>query len=352
MAAAFISLSSGAPGDVLVPAGADLMVVTVIGSDAVTRTGATADGVALSNGELDNDFVAVFYRLAPAVGETLTIAITPGTNITTVAVAFYSTDTAAFTFQSGQEGSLASDSYSPSGAAVITHGISAVTTSHTPVASTNERLDSGGAWYGDRIVTGAGSVTVGVTSATDPDYAGAIFTETTGASLTASAAFAAQSATMAVTAARGHPVSVAFAAQAATMAVTADRRRGAVVAFAAQSATMAVTAGVTGNRTASVAFAAGSATMAVTATRVRTATVAFAAQAAAFAVTATRTGVRSATVAFVAQSASFSVTVTGPSGTIAHHAHATVSSPAATATTSEPHARAAISRPTSSLEGA
>jgi len=109
--------------------------------------------------------------LAPPVG-TATLAVT-GSSVDTVVAAHY---TGVGSFQSGQQATgVPSASFSPNTGGVIVFGMEAVSTTHTPVANTNERYDSGGGYYADRIVTGAGAVTVGVSSATSPDYAGAIF---------------------------------------------------------------------------------------------------------------------------------------------------------------------------------
>lgn len=126
-----------------------------------------------------------------------------------------------------------------------------------------------------------------------------------------SAAFAAQSATMAATAVRGHPISsAAFAAQSATMAATAVRGHPiSSAAFNAGSATMAATA-KRGHPVSSAAFAAGSATMAATAVRGHpVSSAAFAAGSATLAATVSVGGGRVITAAaFAAGSASFAAT--------------------------------------------
>src|SRR5690606_19903215 len=181
-------------------------------------------------------------------------------------------------FQSGQQATAGSASYSPTGAGVIVHGISA-TSAGTPVAGTNERLDSGaGSWYGDRIVTGAGAVNVGASGISDPDYAGAIFlAPSSAAEIDAEAAFAAGNASMSATADVEPPppaeidATAAFAAGPSTLSVTADVTAGGIdasAAFVAGSASLSATADVESSGpeaiSATAAFAAGSATMSTT----------------------------------------------------------------------------------------
>lgn len=170
--AAFVSFTTGsASRSVTVPAGTDrLLVVVALYTSANTDQSATYGGVAMSVATTTNDFAQIFYMLAPTVGSaTLTVT---GSNVDTVVAAHY---TGVGSFQSGQQASTASGSFSPNTGGVIVFGMEAVSTTHTPVANTNERYDSGGGYYADRLVTGSGAVTVGVSSATDPDHAGAIF---------------------------------------------------------------------------------------------------------------------------------------------------------------------------------
>jgi hypothetical protein len=182
--AAFVSSTTGvASRSVTVPAGTDRLLVAIALSSASTaaRT-ATYNGVSMSVATTANGWVQIFYTLAPTVGSA-TLAVS-GSNISEVIAAHY---TGVGSFQSGQQASTASASFSPSWGGVIVFGMVAGTTSHTPLASTTERLDSGGDYYADRIVTGSGSVNVGVSSATDPDYAGAIFLDSVLASGTPTA---------------------------------------------------------------------------------------------------------------------------------------------------------------------
>jgi hypothetical protein len=176
MAAAFVSLTTGAASrSVTVPAGTDrLLLVACIGSDVVASRTVTYNGVTLDVASTGNDYVQIHYMLSPPTGAaTLDVS---GGSLSTVVAAHY-TGVGSFQAASGNEGSVASLSFTPSGAGLVVAGISAVSTSHTPVAGTNERHDSVGEWYGDRIVASAGAVTVGVTTATDPDLAGAVFLE-------------------------------------------------------------------------------------------------------------------------------------------------------------------------------
>src|SRR5690606_37260067 len=147
----------------------DLVVVAVIHFGETGAIDCELGGTALTLATDDNPYVKIFYRLNPAAGaQTLDFELN---QISSVVCAQYSD---IESFQSAQQASAGSANYSPSGAGLIVHAISA-TSAGTPVADTNERFDGGtGEWYGDRIVTGAGTVNVGATIS-DPDYAGAIF---------------------------------------------------------------------------------------------------------------------------------------------------------------------------------
>jgi hypothetical protein len=181
--AAFVSSTSGvASRSVTVAAGTDLLVALVcFGSSNVARS-ATYGGVAMSVATTADGFVQIFYQLAPPVG-TATLAVT-GTSVDTVIAAHYS---GIGSFQSAQVGTTASASFSPNTGGVIVFGMEASSTSHTPLSGTNERFDSGGAYYGDNLVSSSGSVSVGVSTATSPDYAGAIFLNSVNASGTPTA---------------------------------------------------------------------------------------------------------------------------------------------------------------------
>lgn len=171
--AAFVSVTTGAASrSVTVPAGTDrLLVVVALYSSSNAAQSATYGGVSMSVANTANGFVQIFYLLAPTAGAaTLTVT---GSSVDTVVAAHY---TGVGSFQSGQQATgVASASFSPNTGGVVVFGMEAVSTTHTPVANTNERYDTGGGYYADRIVASSGAVTVGVSSATSPDYAGAIF---------------------------------------------------------------------------------------------------------------------------------------------------------------------------------
>lgn len=177
MAAVYVSHTTGvASRSVTVPVGSDRVLIAVAYSSAASvARSATYGGVAMSVATTDNDWVQIFYMLDPPEGAA-TLAVT-GTSISVVLAAHY-TGIDSFQAGSAQENTgTPSGSFSPTRAALIVTGISSGSASHTPVASTTERYDSGGDWYGERIVAGSGAVTVGASAATDPDFAGAIFLE-------------------------------------------------------------------------------------------------------------------------------------------------------------------------------
>lgn len=170
--AAFVSFTTGAASrSVTVPAGTDrLLVVVALYSSSNAAQSATYGGVAMSVASTGNGFVQIFYMLAPTAGAaTLTVT---GSSVDTVVAAHY---TGVGSFQTATQSSAASQTVSPNTGGVIVFGMEAVSTTHTPLANTNERYDSGGGYYGDRLVTGSGSVSVGVSSATSPDSAAAVF---------------------------------------------------------------------------------------------------------------------------------------------------------------------------------
>lgn len=181
--AAFVSFTTGAASrSVTVPAGTDrLLVAIALSSDSVAARSATYNGVAMQVASTANGWVQIFYMLNPTAGAA-TLAVT-GTDISTVIAAHY---TGIGSFQSASQGSVASASFNPSWGGLIVFGMVAGSTSHTPLAGTTERQD-GGDYYADRIVTASGAVNVGVSSATDPDYAGAIFLDSVAVSGTPSA---------------------------------------------------------------------------------------------------------------------------------------------------------------------
>lgn len=170
--AAFVSFTTGAASrSVTVPAGTDrLLVVVALYSSSNTAQSATYGGVAMSVATTANAFVQIFYMLAPTAGAA-NLVVT-GSSVDTVVAAHY---TGVGSFQAAQQSSAASQTLSPNTGGVVVFGMEAVSTTHTPVANTNERYDSGGGYYADRLVASSGSVTVGVSSATSPDSAAAIF---------------------------------------------------------------------------------------------------------------------------------------------------------------------------------
>jgi hypothetical protein len=172
---AFVSVETGDDSfTATVPAGDNRLLVAVVFSSAATadRT-ATYGGVAMTAAITTNDWVQIFYMLDPPVGAA-TLAVTGGSVAFMNATHYTGVD--SFQAASAQEGQAASASFSPSDAAVVVFGMSAESAGHAPLAGTNERYDAASnEWQGDRIVTGSGSVNVGASTATNPDYAGCIF---------------------------------------------------------------------------------------------------------------------------------------------------------------------------------
>lgn len=157
--------------DETIDANCSLLLVAVLETDSngTPRT-VELDGNALTVVTPINNFVQLHYMLNPPTG-TFQLGV-DGTGISTIIAAQYA---GIDSFESGQQASVDNANYSPSAAALIVHAISAVATGTEPVAGTTERHDEAGEWFGDRIVSGAGTYNVGTTGTTDPDYAGAIF---------------------------------------------------------------------------------------------------------------------------------------------------------------------------------
>lgn len=309
MAIAFVSFSSGTSGrNIEIVSGTTLLVVGVCRNDAVgSGTTASLGATTLDVANNANDWTQVHYIIDPPVG-TAAVAAT-GTNITNVFAAHYSGD---LSFVSAAQGSVSSHSFSPTDPALMVFAQSSSSTSHTPLTNNTERYDVSGDYFCDRIEASGGTYSVGVSSSTDPDSTAALFTEASGASLTATAAFTAQSASSAATVLRARSVDAAFTAQAATAAATAVLGHPTSATFTAQSATMAATGTVTGNKTATASFAAQAASAAVTASHGLPASAAFQAQAAASATTASVVGTKTLTAAFAAQSATMAATANVP----------------------------------------
>jgi hypothetical protein len=245
--AAFVSNTTGvASRSVTVPAGTDrlLVAVALYGSTNAAQS-ATYGGVAMSVASNANGFVQIFYMLNPPAGSA-TLAVT-GSSVDTVVAAHY---TGVGSFQSGQQASVASASFSPNAGGVIVFGMEATSTSHTPLAGTNERLDSAGTYYADRIVSSSGSVTVGVSTATGPDYAGAIFLDSVNASGTPTAPSPAGSgAASAGTSASGTPTAPSPAGS-GSVAITVSASGTPTAPSPAGSGTPAVVVSASGAATA------------------------------------------------------------------------------------------------------
>ena len=171
--ASFVSTTTGTSSfSVTVTAGVDrLLVVAVSGTASVGARTVTYGGVTLSVATTSDGFVQLFYLLAPTVGTaTLTVS---GASIGLTIAAQY---TGIFSFQSATQGTAESFSVSPTAGGLIVCCVDFVGASATPLAGTVERVDDNiGDWYGDSIVTAAGTLTVGANPVTSPDGAAAIF---------------------------------------------------------------------------------------------------------------------------------------------------------------------------------
>lgn len=239
--AAFVSATTGAASrSVTVPSGTDrLLVVTALYSSTNAAQSATYGGVSMNVATTANGFVQIFYLINPTAGAA-NLVVT-GSSVDTVVAAHY---TGVGSFQTATQSSAASQTVSPNTGGVVVFGMEAVSTTHTPLANTNERYDSGGGYYGDRLVTGSGSVTVGVSSATSADSAAAVFLD---AGVNAS----------------GTPTApVATASGAATVTVSASGTPTAPVPTASGSANVNVVS-VAGTPSAPRPTAAGAASVVV-----------------------------------------------------------------------------------------
>jgi hypothetical protein len=263
VAAAYVSHDTGAASrSVTVPAGTDRLLVAIALSNASTgaRT-ATYGGVSMSVASSANGWVQIFYMLAPTAGSA-TLAVS-GANISTVVAAHY---TGIGSFQSGQQATgSASANFSPNMAGLIAFGMVAGSSPSTPVASTAERYDSGGDWYGDRLVTGSGTVSVGVSSTTDPDYAGAIWLESRNLTGAATTNGTSSSGTITTPGFVG-AVTTNGTTASGTVTVTVAATGAASKSLASTSGTAAVLVALSGSPSSSAATASGTAGVVVSLT--------------------------------------------------------------------------------------
>ena len=176
MAISFQSATDGSVNrSVTVPTGTDRLMVVFTFGNFTTGT-PTYNGVSLSVAYDSNDYVHCYYMLDPTEGSA---SLAGNASYTNATVCHY-TGVDSFQASSGGAASTATISRTTSTAnALIVFGIGANEANLTPATDCNERFDhaSNGSYVGDRIAGTAGSYTVGVSSATNPDIVAAVFAE-------------------------------------------------------------------------------------------------------------------------------------------------------------------------------
>lgn len=216
--ASFISLETGgATGTVpLTVPTCDLLVACVYSTDSSAGRSLDLDATSLDVANNSNGFAQLFYMLSPPSGSaTLNIS---GTNVSSTVVAYYSGPTS---FQAAQQSSAQTQTFTPSGAGATVIGVSTSSAPSGPITSTNERRADAD-WFGDRIVTGSGSVTIGSTGGADPDSVAGIFLDAV-SSVTLSGGMTLGAATMTGDVDREAALSGGMTLGAATMTGDVDR---------------------------------------------------------------------------------------------------------------------------------
>jgi hypothetical protein len=156
----------------VVETNANRLVVVSVCRGAAVGSGSTATyaGGAMSVANNSNPWTQIFYVFNPPVDSNPVVV--SGTNITSVTCTIY--DNVA-SFHSSAQGSTLSQSLSPTRRALLAFSMSSGGGGITPLADTTERFDTGGDYYADRIVTAAGTFSVGASTGSDPDSAAAAF---------------------------------------------------------------------------------------------------------------------------------------------------------------------------------
>lgn len=166
----FVSISVGAARNIEITAGTTLLVLSVCRNDATgAGSSATLGGVGLNVANNSNDWTQQFYMLNPPEG--IAAIAASGSNITNIIATQY---TGVSEFVSSQQGSVLSHSFSPSRACLMTFSM-AFAGGGTPLAGTEERFDTGGDYYGDRIESAGGTFSVGCSAGGFPDSTAALF---------------------------------------------------------------------------------------------------------------------------------------------------------------------------------
>ena len=168
---AYISHTQGATGRTEnIDGDCSLFVVATLHNSETSTVACTLDGSPLTVASGANGYVKIYYMLNPPTGSRDLEFVQ--TNISQVFAAQYSD---IESFQAAQQAAAQQANYSPNGAGLIFHAVIGGGGSGSPISGTTQRQSTGANWYGDRIVTGSGTVAVGCSGLSDPDYAGAIF---------------------------------------------------------------------------------------------------------------------------------------------------------------------------------
>jgi hypothetical protein len=170
----FISIQAGPNGgttNIVGPTTATYLLVVAAYRSAAVGSGATAtfNGSAMSVANNSNAWVQLFYMFNPP--EVNGVVSVTGASISEIVTAQYEN---VDSFSTSAQGSVDSHSFSPGRRALLVFGM-ASTGGSTPLADTEERYDTGGDCYSDRIVTTGGTFEVGASDGSDPDSAAALF---------------------------------------------------------------------------------------------------------------------------------------------------------------------------------
>jgi hypothetical protein len=264
MAIAFVRVVTSASNSFAVDAtGANLLVVIRHAGALALSTSipGTYNGVALTNITNGDNSVQAAYLLNPASGSN-TLAVTADAQTQQVVALLYSGAGAFLSVNppTGAGGVANNNETTTTSGELLVPALTCTNTSGTANTGTTERYDSGGvhaSWVGDRICGAAGSYNAGVTTASGTSIIIPHFSESTGASLTVTAAFVSGAAAVATTATKGQVLTASFVSGVATVAATVSNGRSVAAAFVSEAASFATAATVTGNKTATASFVSG-----------------------------------------------------------------------------------------------